>query len=72
MAAILGPGDHLRQHNLPQIVRGDQLWRGTICGVTVPTFGKGGDEWGPRGNTKLSTKTLFSEPNKCNNIKQHK
>ena len=23
MAAILGPGDHLRQHNLPQMVRGD-------------------------------------------------
>ena len=34
MAAILGPGDHLRQHNLPQVVRGDQLWRGTNCGVT--------------------------------------
>ena len=34
MAAILGPGDHLRQHNLPQMVRGDQLWRGTNCGVT--------------------------------------
>ena len=28
-------GDHLRQHNLPQMVRGDQLWRGTNCGVTV-------------------------------------
>ena len=27
-------GDHLRQHNLPQMVRGDQLWRGTNCGVT--------------------------------------
>ena len=27
-------GDHLRQHNWPQMVRGDQLWRGTICGVT--------------------------------------
>ena len=34
MAAILGPGDHLRQHNLPQLVRGDQLWRGTNYGVT--------------------------------------
>ena len=29
-------GDHLRQHNLPQMVRGDQLWRGTNCGVTGP------------------------------------
>ena len=29
-------GDHLRQHNLPQMVRGDQLWRGTNCGVTEP------------------------------------
>ena len=28
-------GDHLRQHNLPQMVRGDQLWRGTNCGVTA-------------------------------------
>ena len=27
-------GDHLRQHNLPQMVRGDQLWQGTNCGVT--------------------------------------
>ena len=35
MAAILGPGDHLQQHNLPQMVRGDQLWRGTNCGVTT-------------------------------------
>ena len=38
MAAILGPGDHLRQHNLPQMVRGDQLWRGTNCGVTDPEY----------------------------------
>ena len=30
-------GDHLRQHNLPQMVRGDQLWRGTNYGVTVPS-----------------------------------
>ena len=37
MAAILGPGDHLWQHNLPQMVRGDQLWRGTNCGVTLST-----------------------------------
>ena len=29
-------GDHLRQHNLPQMVQGDQLWRGTNCGVIVP------------------------------------
>ena len=36
MAAILGPGDHLRQHNLPQMVRGDQLWRGTNYSVTGP------------------------------------
>ena len=28
-------GDLLRQHNLPQMVRGDQLWPGTNCGVTV-------------------------------------
>ena len=26
MAAIVGPGDHLQQHNLPQMVRG------TSCG----------------------------------------
>ena len=36
MAAILGPGDHLWQHNLPQMARGDQLWRGTNCGGTGP------------------------------------
>ena len=34
MAAILGLGDHLWQHNLPQMVRGDQLWQGTNCSVT--------------------------------------
>ena len=33
-------GDHLRQHNLPQIVRGDQLWRGTNCGMTGHTLKK--------------------------------
>ena len=27
-------GDHPWQQKLPQMVRWDQLWRGTICGVT--------------------------------------
>ena len=33
MAAILGPGDHLWQHILPQMVRGT-YFGGTICGIT--------------------------------------
>ena len=37
-------GDHLRQHNLPQMVRGDQLWRGTNCGVTYLLA----TDWGTR------------------------
>ena len=35
MEAIVDPGDHLKQHNLPYMIQGDQLWLGTTCGMTV-------------------------------------